>query len=94
MQLVNNLFVGAGIPAKGKSELVSNLQTDASGFVGRAAYDYRLSANSPAIDVGMDPGARNGFSLVPTAEYVHPLKQRDRTITGPIDLGAFEFTSP
>jgi len=63
------------------------------GFLDMRNYDYRLTANSPAIGGGIDPGAVNNFSLVPAAEYVHPLHWRPIAGKGPIDIGAYQFSS-
>jgi len=62
------------------------------GFLDMSNYDYRLTAGSPAIGGGIDPGAVNNFSLVPAAEYVHPLRWRPVASKGPIDIGAYQFS--
>ena len=61
------------------------------GFLDMRNYDYRLTATSPAIGGGVDPGAVNNFSLVPAAEYVHPLRWRPIAGKTPIDIGAYQF---
>ena len=64
--LTNNLFVGGGTVLDGPGTETTDLETDASTFVG--ADDYRLADGSPAIDAGTDPGALDGASLWP--DYV------------------------
>ncbi len=61
------------------------------GFLDTRNYDYRLTAKSPAIGGGIDPGAVNNFSLAPAAEYIHPLRWRPIAGKGPIDIGAYQF---
>jgi hypothetical protein len=56
-------------------------------------YDYRLKAESPAIGAGIDPGMAGIFSLLPAAEYEHPVHWRPIAIDGPIDIGAYQYRS-
>jgi len=49
-----------------------------------------FSTNSPAIDVGIDLGDANGYSLTPENVYEHPSNYAQRIIDGPIDIGAYE----
>jgi hypothetical protein len=79
------LFRTGGIVEKGTRFAVD------PGFLDRRNYDYRLTAKSPAIGGAIDPGAVNNFSLVPAAEYVHPLHWRPIAGKGPIDIGAYQF---
>ncbi len=53
-------------------------------------YDYRLTQKSPAIDRGVDLSGESA-KLVPTDEYVHPLKSQPRKKNGPLDIGAYEY---
>ena len=62
------------------------------GFLDMRNYDYRLTANSPAIGGGIDPGQVDNFSLVPAAEYVHPVHWQPIAGKGPIDIGAYQFS--
>lgn len=82
-QLVNNTY--------GKTTLANNVTTSNPEFVNQGNYDYRLTANSPAIDAGINPGTGAGTSLTPTQQYVHSLDSESRTSQGTIDAGAYEF---
>jgi hypothetical protein len=60
--------------------------------VDRAGFDYRLTAGSPAINAGTDPGLVGGVSLVPTYQYRHTARRDKRTTAGgTIDVGAYEY---
>lgn len=89
--LQNNLFVGVGEFDAGAAVLLGNLVTREPGFVGRMAYDYRLTASSPAIDAGIPVSSANSM-LLPDAEYVHPISGKERRLYGPVDIGAHEFS--
>ena len=71
-----------------------NLHTDKPGFRDSENFDYHLTKESPAIDAGGRPDETASELLIPTREYVHPANARERLISGPIDLGAFEYRSP
>lgn len=60
-------------------------------FVDAGSYDYRLLADSPAIDAGVDPGVVEGYSLAPSSQYLHPSNGKSRQPVGAIDVGAYEF---
>ena len=61
-------------------------------FVNANLYDYRLRAGSPAINAGRTPGTSpEGYSLVPSNEYVHGSCTATRTQSGAMDAGAHEF---
>ena len=90
---VNNLFVGPGTLFSGKLDTLGNLLTQSPAFVDRAAYDYRLTAGSPAVDKGKNPGAGDSASLIPAQQYVHPAAVAARPVQGAIDVGAFEYSS-
>jgi MYXO-CTERM domain-containing protein len=87
----NNLFVGAGTPSSTGALSADNLSGVNPLLVDAANYDYHLTAGSPAIDKGVDPGSADTFSLTPTQEYVHPLLHAARKADGKLDVGAFEF---
>ncbi len=63
------------------------------GFLDMRNYDYRLTARSPAIGGGLDPGSVANFSLGPAAEYVHPVHWRAISPEGRIDIGAYQFAA-
>jgi hypothetical protein len=75
----------AGAPYSG------NFTADHAGFADIGGRDYRLSPYSPAIDVGRDPGAVEGVSLVPKFQFASRYRLAERRRHGPLDLGAFEF---
>jgi hypothetical protein len=54
-------------------------------------FNYRLTAGSPAIDAGTQPGSANGYVLKPSYEYVQPACGETRMQIGKIDIGAYEF---
>src|SRR5271166_5664032 len=92
-RLVNNLFIGPGTLLRGQGTQTTNLATRNAHQIGRAGYDYHLSAGSPAINAGTPPGAAAGYDLTPRFEYVHPmLKAKTRAVVGlTIDIGAYEY---
>jgi len=87
----NNLWVGSGTPVSGSISADHNAQDLIGLIVNRSGYDYHLSAGSPAIDAGRDPGSANGISLAPAWEYVHPLSAVARVASATIDVGAYEY---
>ena len=72
----------------------ANRLVDEPGIVDRAQLDYRLRADSPAIDAGREIDAATAPELVPTQEYVHPCAARERVVSGLPDAGAEEFSAP
>jgi hypothetical protein len=91
-RLVNNIFAGPGsVPSGAGITSTNNLVSNTPGLVNRATFDYRLTAGSPAINMGTDPGIGAGVSLVPISQYLHPANRQDRPIAGTIDIGAYEF---
>ncbi len=90
----NNIFAGHGKVLQGPGELAGNLTDSEPRFVDGARYDFRLTAGSPAIDAGEEPGMAAGFALTPVEQYVHPLASAPRVARGPLDAGAFEFAPP
>ena len=101
-KIMNNIFAGPGAIVNGPGQLVTNL--DFPDILRRLSFlaanprlvdlpnfDYRLTKDSPAINAGTDPDVIDGFNLVPELQYVHPMKKRKRTISGKIDVGAYEF---
>ena len=92
----NNIFSGIGglsnqVAAIGKT----NFRSASPGFVNRAAYDLRPTANALVIDAGSAPGVSpTGVSLSPVAGYKHVAVGMPRPVTGALDIGAYEATSP
>ncbi len=91
----NNLFVGPGTVSTTGALSADNLSGIDPLFVNAASYDYHLTAGSPAIDTGVDPGMADSMSLTPTNQYVHPANTEPRSIVGSaIDVGAYEYGNP
>lgn len=90
-KVLNNLFVGDGIPISGKADTAGNVSSNSPAFVDRKGFDYRLTTGSIAIDKGKDPGMAGTLSLGPVFQYVHPVSKEPRSAVGSIDAGAYEF---
>src|SRR6185369_10481745 len=90
VRVINNLFAGPGELLTGKADSRSNLRTTKADFVNPDKLDYRLKARGAGIGKCIDAGSAYGFSLRPTAEYLHPLGTRPRPSPGPLDLGAHQ----
>ncbi len=58
-------------------------------MVDRDNYDYHLNRGD-TIDSGIDPGTENGVDLTPGWEYQHPTSGIQRSVSGQIDISAFE----
>jgi len=95
--LQNNIFAGGGTVASMAYTNVSNLVSNNPGFLSwnpsTIGGNYQLAAGSPAINAGTEPGSANGFSLVPTEEYVAPLSSQARPVDSHIDIGAYEYAT-
>lgn len=93
VRLINNLFVGSGPMVSGPTpSQTTNLVTTAPMFVDIDGFDYRLTAGSPAVDQGSDPGQGDGNELAPVYQYLHERNRERREQAGQIDIGAYEFT--
>jgi len=98
-KMVNNLIVGLtssthvadGVGA-GMLEEQHDVITDSPEFYNEAARNYYLTATSPAVDAGVDPGSTNGFSLRPGYEFQFPVSGVARPVFGALDAGAYEYT--
>ena len=98
-EVMNNIFSGPGKLTADEDggrfwNFTTNLKVDGNhGFRSIAEYDYRVtSAAGGAIDKGTTPGNLDNVSLLPTGQYLHPLKSAPRSILGSsIDTGAYEF---
>jgi hypothetical protein len=87
----NNIFFGPGTPSSQGTVSSDNLLVDPL-FVNAAAMDFHLTQASPARNHGVDPGTAGVQSLVPPAQYVHPLQWENRTDFG-ADCGAFQYAT-
>ena len=83
--------IRAGTPVTRPVEMLTNLISKNARLINRDKFDYRLRSGSPAINAGSNPGMAHEFSLIPVSQYVHPRRYEDRAISGPIDIGAYEF---
>jgi parallel beta helix pectate lyase-like protein len=91
----NNLFSGSGKLASGPvTDSGGNVVSPSPGFVNKAAYDYRITAASPAVNKGTAAGSAGDFALTPLFEYLHPVSRQARILKGAIDAGAYEVGEP
>ena len=93
-KLINNIFAGPGTVLSGTGTQTTNLASSSPGLVNASGYDYRLTATSPALNAGSNPGTGGGYNLTPVYQYVHPLNREARTANGAPDLGAYESGAP
>lgn len=91
----NNIFSGIGTLSNQASAVAkTNYRSIAPGFVNRAGYDLRPTANTLVIDAGTWPGySAAGVSLAPVAGYDHVALGMVRPVSGAVDIGAYESTS-
>jgi hypothetical protein len=89
----NNIFLGGGtLVSQSTAVLANNYSAGNPMLANRAGFDYHLLAGSPCANAGVDPGtSSSGISLLPIAQYVHPLGHEARTSVGTIDIGAYEL---
>ncbi|HEX7288445.1 MAG TPA: choice-of-anchor D domain-containing protein, partial [Candidatus Angelobacter sp.] len=87
----NNIFFGPGTITNQGTAIKANNFSGNAGFVNAAGFDYHLTAGSPAIGAGVDPGVDGTFALSPVFQYVHPACAEGRVTSGVIDVGAYEF---
>jgi hypothetical protein len=90
--LQNNIFGGTGALTNQASAVQkTNYRSIAPGFVNRAAYDLRPTANPLVINAGSAVGnSATGVSLKPVWVYQHPANGKSRLVGGAIDIGAYE----
>lgn len=83
----NNIFAGRGTVTVNGATLRNNLtsvdQRDRL-FADRERYDYRLKSGSSAVDAGSAPDP--AFDVF--WEYVHVANRKERSDSGPVDIGA------
>jgi hypothetical protein len=99
VNMVNNLVVGlsssshvADGPGAGVLREQHNVITNEPGFFKQADRNYFLTASSPAVNAGIDPGSVNGFSLKPLYEFQFPASGIARPVSKGLDAGAYEYT--
>ena len=90
--LQNNIFSGTGTLSTQVSTVAkTNYRSVAPGFVNRAAYDLRPTANAMVINAGSVPGvSAAGVALKAGAVYRHVASGTSRITVGAIDIGAYE----
>ncbi len=67
-----------------------NIEGESPGFVDFARHDFRPTSDSICIDAGAPLVIDKSHEIILDWEYAKPRGARKRTITGAIDLGAFE----
>lgn len=90
--LQNNIFSGTGTVTNQVGAVdKSNYRSVAPGFVNRAAWDLRPTANALVVNAGSIPGTSSGgVSLKPTHVYQHSAAGAIRPVVKTIDVGAYE----
>lgn len=90
--LQNNIFGGTGtLTTQVGAVEKTNYRALAPGFVNRAAWDLRPTANGLVANAGSTPGvSATGVSLKPGAVYKHVASGSSRATVKTIDIGAFE----
>ncbi|MGQ0828850.1 MAG: T9SS type A sorting domain-containing protein [Bacteroidota bacterium] len=98
LKVVNNIFAGPGTVISGTAATLDSTTNwitankSSLSFVSLGNYDYQLTASSPVINKGSNPGLAGTYSLSPVSEYVHNSNERNRSTNGTIDIGAYEFS--
>jgi len=90
--LQNNIFGGTGtLSTQVGAVEKTNYRALAPGFVNRATWDLRPTANGLVANAGSTPGtSATGVSLKPGAVYKHVASGSTRGIVKTIDIGAYE----
>ncbi|GAB3370396.1 hypothetical protein [Massilia agri] len=90
--LQNNIFGGTGtLTTQVGAVEKTNYRALAPGFVNRAAWDLRPTANGLVANAGSAPGvSAAGVSLKPGAVYKHVASGSTRSLVKTIDIGAYE----
>ena len=90
--LLNNLFAGApGVLLQGAGRAEGFVRGGFLGLADPQAYDYALTADSPAVDAGIPIAETGAMNLAPVTEYVHKMRARPRLAVWKPDIGAHEF---
>jgi hypothetical protein len=92
--LQNNIFGGTGIVTNQVTAVQkTNYRSIAPGFVNRATYDLRPTANPLVISAGSAVGnSAAGVSLKPVWVYQHVAYGASRVAIDAMDIGAYEAT--
>ena len=90
--LQNNILGGTGtITNQVGAVQKTNYRSIAPGFVNRAAWDLRPTANALVVNVASTPGTSpTGVSLKPVAQYLHNANGNTRPVVKVLDVGAYE----
>jgi hypothetical protein len=90
--LQNNIFSGTGtLTNQAGAVEKTNYRSLAPGFVDRAGFDLRPTANALVIGAASPVGkSASGMSLVPSMVYKHNASRAVRPIVGTLDIGAYE----
>jgi hypothetical protein len=90
--LQNNIFGGIGTLTNQVAPVEkTNYRSVSPGFVNRAAFDLRPTANALVINAGSVPGvSATGVSLKPGTMYKHVASATTRPLLGAYDIGAYE----
>jgi len=89
--LQNNIFSGTGAVTNQVGAVEkTNYRSVAPGFVNRAAWDLRPTANALVVNAGSTLPTVNGFSLKPAYVYQHSASAAARPVVKTIDVGAYE----
>jgi hypothetical protein len=91
VKILNNLFIGLGQFVDGDGVIIGNLQTRRPYFEDPKMFDYRLTAQSPAIDRAVELDPETQRKIVPGYVYVHPMQVAPRPKARGLDVGAYEF---
>ena len=96
--MVNNLVVGlsssfhlANGPGASVLQERHDVITNEPGFFKQTDRNYFLTASSPAVNAGIDPGSVNGFSLKPLYEFQFPASGVARPVSNGLDAGAYQY---
>jgi hypothetical protein len=87
VRLVNNLFSGTYTAVLNGSGTETASVRTSTGFVNASVGNYRLTALSPAIDLGVAP------PVAVSSEPAGELGAEPRPIVGSLDVGAFEYAA-
>ncbi|MCB0646690.1 MAG: T9SS type A sorting domain-containing protein [Saprospiraceae bacterium] len=94
--VANNIMTGPGNLSSNPIDTMGNMKVldpGAVGLINEAQYDYRLAANSPAINFGAVLTNPSLWNLLPDQSYVHPMSTMARMNMGQPDAGAYEYES-